>query len=133
MTMQGCRTIKLGFHNKCLVLHSAECLFWTLGSTGKLRPNRPARLHILQRITTTKLVNSNGSSCPDEQVRTGQVVYALWSLLSSSSVMHHSASGIMPACLAKLQWFPGWLVGAKTLHVSKSSTLFSHMPTLSTA
>ncbi len=40
-------TIKLGLHNKCFVLHSAEGFFGALGCTGQLGPHRPAWLHIL--------------------------------------------------------------------------------------
>lgn len=41
-------TIKLGLHNKCFVLHSAEGFFRALGCAGQLGPHRPAWLHILR-------------------------------------------------------------------------------------
>jgi len=40
-------TIKLGLHNKCFVLHSAEGFFRALGCAGQLGPHRPAWLHVL--------------------------------------------------------------------------------------
>ena len=50
----------------------------------------------------------------------GNSCFAMGSLFSTSSVMYHSASEIMPACLEKVAVIPGQLEGAKTLHVSES-------------
>ena len=45
--LKAALTVKLGLHNKGLVLHPAEGFFRALGSAGQLRAHRPARLHIL--------------------------------------------------------------------------------------